>query len=139
VVVISAEIHSIIAPKKIQWCSSRGKPLDSATLKRAVYYSQMEVDPNDALGNEDGELMPVTDRQNGSPGRSSSPAHKQDTESSLPHECSVCGAGEAEYTNDTCKCSHYCKKCAMKMATGGKCKECGELFTGMTSTVNNKK
>jgi hypothetical protein len=96
----------------------------------------MEVEPNDALDAEDGEPTPATDGQNAAPVPKSTPAHEELLSSSLREECSVCGADQAEYTNDTCKCSHFCKKCAMKMATGGKCKECGQLFTGMTSTVN---
>ena len=27
-----------------------------------------------------------------------------------------------------CNCSIYCRKCAMKMATGGKCKKCNQFF-----------
>lgn len=32
------------------------------------------------------------------------------------------------YRPSTCDCAIYCKKCAMKMATGGKCKNCKQLY-----------
>jgi len=44
--------------------------------------------------------------------------------------CSNC-SGEAQYVGYPCRCCAFCKKCAMKMATGGKCKKCHQLFATM--------
>jgi hypothetical protein len=43
--------------------------------------------------------------------------------------CLVCHKDKIEYMCMPCRCSVLCRKCAMKMATGGKCKICKELFS----------
>jgi len=48
--------------------------------------------------------------------------------SSSDNLCIVCHKGEITYCPDSCKCPYYCKKCAMKMASGGKCKKCGTWY-----------
>mmetsp|Transcript_97205 Transcript_97205/g.253300 ORF Transcript_97205/g.253300 Transcript_97205/m.253300 type:complete len:89 (+) Transcript_97205:17-283(+) len=42
--------------------------------------------------------------------------------------CLYCRKQPVEYETDGCQHAAACKKCAMKTATGGKCKVCGELF-----------
>ncbi|EER03885.1 hypothetical protein Pmar_PMAR028185 [Perkinsus marinus ATCC 50983] len=42
--------------------------------------------------------------------------------------CKCCHKQEAEFGPSTCGHIFACKRCAMKIATGGKCKVCGELF-----------
>lgn len=42
--------------------------------------------------------------------------------------CLACKKNPIEYCSSTCRHRLYCKRCAMKCATGGKCKVCGELF-----------
>jgi hypothetical protein len=44
------------------------------------------------------------------------------------HHCVKCDNPEGEYISLPCKCHHYCKKCAMKMPTGGKCHTCHQMF-----------
>lgn len=58
-----------------------------------------------------------------------------DTASDLRNDvkCGSCPSTKIEYKNFPCGCIRYCKKCAMKMATGGKCKVCHELFSSMKS------
>jgi hypothetical protein len=51
---------------------------------------------------------------------------KSETDTKL---CLVCDKSVIEYSCMPCRCEILCKKCAMKMATGGKCKKCKELFT----------
>ena len=46
--------------------------------------------------------------------------------------CFFCKIEEAEYKPVPCKCFETCKKCAMKMATGGKCRICKQYFTNMS-------
>mmetsp|Transcript_26923 Transcript_26923/g.50296 ORF Transcript_26923/g.50296 Transcript_26923/m.50296 type:complete len:92 (+) Transcript_26923:52-327(+) len=59
--------------------------------------------------------------------QSSEQAHV-DLNSSLPI-CMVCQENEATYQPISCDCAYtYCKKCAMKCATGGKCKKCNALY-----------
>ena len=43
--------------------------------------------------------------------------------------CLICYQNEITYACMPCRCKILCKKCAMKMATGGKCRKCTELFT----------
>ena len=42
--------------------------------------------------------------------------------------CIICKIGKIEYMCMPCRCQILCKKCAMKMATGGICKICKEMF-----------
>ena len=43
-------------------------------------------------------------------------------------KCWRCQQNGIQYQCLPCLCSIYCKKCAMRMATGGKCKRCGKMF-----------
>lgn len=47
--------------------------------------------------------------------------------------CNFCSSQPAAKANYPCKCMIVCKKCAMKMATGGKCRVCKEYYTGFCS------
>jgi len=53
-------------------------------------------------------------------------------------QCSICKkiSSDELYTNMPCKCSIYCKSCAMKQATGGKCKICKQFFSQMKCLVD---
>lgn len=42
--------------------------------------------------------------------------------------CITCKSTPVEYRPDSCGCPMYCKRCAMKMASGGKCKNCGSWY-----------
>jgi len=53
----------------------------------------------------------------------------------VPSQCSNCSVGLAEFCNMPCGCHVFCKKCAMKMATGGKCRKCSSYFTAMKTIV----
>ncbi|GMI34849.1 hypothetical protein TrCOL_g8814 [Triparma columacea] len=46
-----------------------------------------------------------------------------------PSTCLKCKARRIEYEAMPCGHGCLCKGCAMKMATGGKCKVCGDMFT----------
>ena len=50
-------------------------------------------------------------------------------------KCFFCKTGTPVYLTSPCRCILTCKKCAMKMATGGKCKLCKEYFTGFVSII----
>eukprot|EP00038_Savillea_parva_P009503 m.183957 g.183957 ORF g.183957 m.183957 type:complete len:69 (+) comp15987_c0_seq1:56-262(+) len=47
---------------------------------------------------------------------------------SAPTTCMKCKSSPAEYQSVPCGCSKFCKPCAMKLATGGICKVCSELY-----------
>lgn len=47
-------------------------------------------------------------------------------------KCMKCQKGAIEYKTDTCQHSLFCKSCAMKCATGGKCKICGTFYGSFT-------
>ena len=49
--------------------------------------------------------------------------------------CCACRSNNVLFTNSPCQCCAYCKKCAMKMATGGKCRVCGDYFSSMTTIL----
>lgn len=42
--------------------------------------------------------------------------------------CFVCHKNEISYRVMPCRHSYLCKKCSMKMASGGRCKICHEFF-----------
>eukprot|EP00928_Gymnodinium_smaydae_P039855 TRINITY_DN27139_c0_g1_i1.p2 TRINITY_DN27139_c0_g1~~TRINITY_DN27139_c0_g1_i1.p2 ORF type:complete len:129 (+),score=20.09 TRINITY_DN27139_c0_g1_i1:38-424(+) len=44
--------------------------------------------------------------------------------------CLYCKKAPIEFKVDGCGHAGACKRCAMRTATGGKCKVCGELFPG---------
>lgn len=48
-------------------------------------------------------------------------------------ECMACKKSPPAMRSTPCGCYSVCKKCAMKMATGGKCKTCKQFFTGFSS------
>ena len=52
--------------------------------------------------------------------------------------CSMCGNEVAAFMSDPCRCFTVCKKCAMKMATGGKCKVCGQMYGGFKLIIPGK-
>ncbi len=43
-------------------------------------------------------------------------------------ECIICRKNKLEYMCMPCRCKILCKKCAMKMASGGKCRNCKNFF-----------
>ncbi len=49
-------------------------------------------------------------------------------------ECMKCSAPPPIVYSYPCGCYAICRKCAMKMATGGKCKFCKKFFSSFTST-----
>jgi hypothetical protein len=56
-------------------------------------------------------------------------------EGSLEHPCRVCRIKEGEFQPDSCHCRYsYCRKCAMKLGTGGKCISCGKFYGSIRSS-----
>ena len=49
----------------------------------------------------------------------------------IPEHCLKCNSKPVEYLCDPCGCPCFCKTCAMKLATGGKCKSCKQFFSGL--------
>lgn len=48
--------------------------------------------------------------------------------------CSLCKRLETDdkyFKPQPCGCSIFCKKCAMKIATGGKCKVCKQMYASV--------
>lgn len=45
------------------------------------------------------------------------------------HNCVICHENEGIFQPDSCNCSYsYCRKCAMKYGTGGRCAVCGNYY-----------
>lgn len=61
------------------------------------------------------------------------PSSSEDEKESMEcvySNCVVCKAEGVNYRPNACECIAYCKKCAMKMASGGKCKVCTAWYSG---------
>jgi hypothetical protein len=53
----------------------------------------------------------------------------------LQHPCRVCRVREGQFQPDSCHCRYsYCRKCAMKLGTGGKCISCGKFYGSIRSS-----
>jgi hypothetical protein len=50
-------------------------------------------------------------------------------------KCYLCHESEITFMCLPCRCECLCKKCAMKIATGGKCKICQKFFSGLRKIV----
>jgi hypothetical protein len=78
-------------------------------------------------------------------GESGSVREEEVRSSGVPHDdvptdaplCSACHKTGSTYETFPCRCNKFCKKCAMKMATGGKCKTCHQLFASVTHINKN--
>ena len=61
-------------------------------------------------------------------------SHSSST-SPLEHVCMKCGVETLSlHFSYPCSCYTVCRKCAMKLATGGKCKFCGQFYSTFTTT-----
>jgi hypothetical protein len=56
----------------------------------------------------------------------------------VAYQCAKCKSEDVELETDPCGCMKWCKKCAMKVASGGKCKVCGEFYGGVCSMSPNQ-
>ena len=50
--------------------------------------------------------------------------------------CLVCKKEKVAYRVMPCRHEYLCKKCSMKMASGGKCKICHEFFVECQRIIN---
>jgi len=50
--------------------------------------------------------------------------------------CSTKGLGDTMFQSYPCGCNFYCKKCAMKVGTGGRCKTCKQIYSSMKSVLD---
>lgn len=51
------------------------------------------------------------------------------TQVSTNQICLLCSTNPMEYSTVPCNHKTLCKQCAMKQATGGKCKVCHQMFS----------
>ena len=63
---------------------------------------------------------------------SSSSSSDFETEKSQVGMCMKCHEKPIEFETETCHHPCFCKACAMKCASGGKCKSCGQFYAGLT-------
>lgn len=85
--------------------------------RKTVHHSEVVVELNEAQ-----EQVAVA-KERSSSGDSADPQFKQ--------ICAICSSSAVVFTNYPCECCAFCKKCAMKVATGGKCKVCHNIFSTM--------
>ena len=50
-------------------------------------------------------------------------------------KCLLCREADITFMCEPCRCEILCKKCAMKIATGGKCKSCQNFFFGLRKII----
>jgi hypothetical protein len=61
--------------------------------------------------------------------------HDNNSTRELQHPCHVCRVREGQFQPDSCRCRYsYCRKCAMKLGTGGKCISCGKFYGSIRSS-----
>ncbi|KAI9206677.1 uncharacterized protein BJ171DRAFT_17142 [Polychytrium aggregatum] len=60
--------------------------------------------------------------------KNTSPSAESPAQISSDSQCRVCHKHPIQYAAVPCGCPALCKSCAMKQATGGKCKVCGSFF-----------
>ena len=60
-------------------------------------------------------------------------SNSDDSDPEFKQSCALCQSKAVAFTNYPCQCCAFCKKCAMKIATGGKCRVCSSIFSGMRS------
>ncbi|KAG5474958.1 hypothetical protein CUR178_04408 [Leishmania enriettii] len=46
--------------------------------------------------------------------------------------CMKCHQSAIEFETNSCHHPCFCRPCAMKCASGGKCKTCGQFYAGLT-------
>ena len=51
--------------------------------------------------------------------------------------CMKCMKARATHSSDPCRHYKVCAKCAMKMATGGKCKTCNNMYVSFRKIGKN--
>ena len=89
------------------------------------------VEDSSDLYDSSGDEM---DRSSGDNDEVSSSEDEGCAAAAVLQSCAVCTlkglASPVEFRCTPCGCAVLCKKCAMRMATGGKCKGCGQLFIG---------
>ena len=74
---------------------------------------------------------PSEGRESPSPDTGSCLPESPDPEDQLVGTCLYCKKAPMEYRSGSCGHKMFCKKCAMKCATGGKCKICGKLYADL--------
>ncbi|ODQ51143.1 hypothetical protein SAICODRAFT_36512 [Saitoella complicata NRRL Y-17804] len=54
---------------------------------------------------------------------------EEDDAEDMKDLCKKCRSSPITHAANGCKHPLYCQRCAMRVATGGKCKTCGEMFS----------
>ncbi|MBW0563738.1 hypothetical protein O181_103453 [Austropuccinia psidii MF-1] len=85
------------------------------------HHKQQQIGANNLMANEDQE-------EDGDEEEEDDEEEEEEEEQNLPIDCYVCHQSPAIYAPLGCKHRTLCKRCAMKQATGGKCKKCGQMF-----------
>jgi hypothetical protein len=58
-------------------------------------------------------------------------SNSDESDPEFKQSCALCQSRAVAFTNYPCQCCAFCKKCAMKIATGGKCRVCSSIFSSM--------
>ena len=67
--------------------------------------------------------------------RHDSDSNSDSDDISIDEKCVYCQKDEIKFVTRPCRHKGVCKKCAMRLGTGGKCKTCKSMFAGWQAFV----
>ncbi|CAM9487147.1 unnamed protein product, partial [Sphacelaria rigidula] len=118
------EHHGLRETDLLGWCASTGV-LENTTVDRLPFRKEDGEKGAFGVGKEFNLLaLSCTKKAGGGSARNS--ISLDDSNS-----CLACKVRETEYQCIPCGCLAFCKSCAMKVATGGRCKRCKNMFTDL--------
>ena len=91
-------------------------------------YPEISISKDDVKQAENTTVQQQQQQQNTSQNNNNTNNNDNDDDIDPSSLCKACHKAPIEYAPSSCRHPLFCKKCAMKVATGGKCKVCGQMF-----------
>ncbi|CAN0520819.1 unnamed protein product [Ectocarpus sp. 12 AP-2014] len=122
------EHHGIRESDLRAWCESSGM-LEDLSVDRIGFSKGEGEDGAFGTGREFTLLAATCVRK--AEGAEQREARRNSIAGDLRDGCLACNRREAEYECVPCGCHAFCRGCAMKVATGGRCKRCKNMFVDL--------
>ncbi|CAB1114906.1 unnamed protein product [Ectocarpus sp. CCAP 1310/34] len=122
------EHHGIRESDLRAWCESSGM-LEDLSVDRIGFSKGEGEDGAFGTGREFTLLAATCVRK--AEGAEQREARRSSIAGDLSDGCLACNRREAEYECVPCGCHAFCRGCAMKVATGGRCKRCKNMFVDL--------
>ncbi|CAM9853643.1 unnamed protein product [Pylaiella littoralis] len=124
------EHHGIRESDLAAWCESSGM-LEALSVDRLSFRKEEGEDAAFGTGHEFTLLAATCVRK--AEGAEEKVARKNSiaADADRGESCLACKQREVEYECVPCGCHAFCRGCAMKVATGGRCKRCKNMFTDL--------